>query len=191
MRPPALEIIGVAGSEDAAFAVHGYFQPARENDAAFFAVVNQRNAPGVAAGLITLFQYLQRTAEQIVADLAIGDRPFADLAQLVGTVKCLARPVGFEGEELRHAHRDAVEDALQRADRRVHLVGFDQRDGRVGHPRTLGEFTLRYLVAGADEAQPFADIYAHRRLKGLGWGVECVADRTNVSERPQQIQWLG
>src|SRR5882762_5392597 len=121
VRPAALEIIGVAGPEDAAFAVDRHFQPARENDPAFFAIMHQRDASGVAAGLVTLFQYLQRAAEQIVADLKVRDRPLADLAQLVGTIKRLARPVGFEGEEFRHSHRDTVQDALQRADGRVHL----------------------------------------------------------------------
>src|SRR6478736_3752680 len=164
--PAALEIIGVAGPEDAALAVNSHFQPAREHDPAFLAIVHQRDAPGVAAGLVALLQDLQAATEQIVTDLAIGDRPLADFAQLVGTVKRLARAVGFEGEEFRHPHRDAVQDALERADRRIHLVGFDQRDRRVGHARTLGEFALRYLVAGADESQTFADIDAHPRLRG-------------------------
>src|SRR6476469_9587326 len=79
MRPAAFEIIGVAGPEDAAFAVDRHFQPARENDPAFLAIVHQRDTSGVAAGLVTLLQDLQRPAEQIVADLAIGDRPLADL----------------------------------------------------------------------------------------------------------------
>src|SRR3954464_6541119 len=106
MRPAAFEIIGVTGPEDAAFAVDRHFQPARKNDPAFLAVMDQRDAPGVAAGLVALLQNLQAAAEQIVADLAVGDRTLADLAQLVGTVERLARPVGFEGEEFRHSHRD-------------------------------------------------------------------------------------
>src|SRR5262249_6613577 len=50
MRAAALEIIGVAGGEDAALAVDGYFQPARDDDAAFLAVMHERHAAGVAAG---------------------------------------------------------------------------------------------------------------------------------------------
>src|SRR4051794_591864 len=32
MRPAAFEVIGVAGAEDAAFALHRHFQPARQHD---------------------------------------------------------------------------------------------------------------------------------------------------------------
>src|SRR5437763_17198019 len=146
--------------------------------------MNQRNAPRITARFVTLLQYLQAAAEQIIADLAKRDLALADLGQLVGAVKRLALPVGFEGEELRHSHRDAVQNALQCADGRVHLVGFDQRDRRVGHPRTLGKLTLREFVAGADEAQPFADIDAHHRLWGWECAVDYVADRTNAIELP-------
>src|SRR5712691_1288093 len=143
MWAAALEIVSIAGSEDPAFTIHGHLESAAENDTAFFAIVNQRDTSGVATRFVTLLQDLERAAEQVIADLTKGDRPFADFAQLVGTVKRLARPVGFEREEFRHSHRDAIENALERADRGVHLVGFDQRDRRIGHPRTLGEFTLR------------------------------------------------
>src|SRR4029079_11219102 len=66
-------------------------------------------------------------------------------------------------KELSEPHREAVEDALERADGGVHLVGFDQRDRRIGHPGTLGEFALRQLVTGANEAESPTDIDAHRK----------------------------
>src|SRR5216683_6317780 len=142
MRAAALEIISVAGSEDPAFAIHSHLESAAEDDAAFLAIVNQRDTSGVATRFVTLLQDLERAAEQVIADLTKGDRSFADFAQLVGTVKRLARPVGLEREEFRHSHRDAIQNALERADRGIHLVGFDQRDRRVGHPGTLGQLTL-------------------------------------------------
>jgi len=58
MWPAAFEIIGVAGPEDAALAVDRHFQPAGENDPAFFAVMHQRDTSGVAAGLVALLQNL-------------------------------------------------------------------------------------------------------------------------------------
>src|SRR5438132_3307728 len=91
VRAAALEIIGIAGAEDAALGIDGHFQPTRDDDAAFLAVMHQRHAAGVAAGAVMLAQNLQRAAEQIVADLQIGDRLLADLGQFVGAIKRLAR----------------------------------------------------------------------------------------------------
>src|SRR4051794_31929885 len=110
MRPPALEIIGITGAKDTPLAIDGHLDAAGNDDAAFLAVVHQRYAPGVAAGTILLAQDLQRAAEQIVADLHVGDRLLADLGQLVGTIERLARPLRLDGEELRQPHRDAVEN---------------------------------------------------------------------------------
>src|SRR6266550_5385576 len=165
VRPAALEIVGVAGSEDAAFAIDGHLESAAENDAAFLSIVNQRDTSGVTTRFVALLQDLERAAEQVIADLSKGDRSLADFTQLVGAVKRLARPVGFEREEFRHSHRDAIQDALERADRGIHLVGLDERDRRVGHPGALGKLTLGEFVAAADDAQPVADIDAHRRPK--------------------------
>ena len=141
--------------------------------------MNQRDTSGVATPFVALLQDLERAAEQVIADLSKGDRSLADFTQLVGAVKRLARPVGFEREEFRHSHRDAIQDALERADRGIHLVGLDERDRRVGHPGALGKLTLGEFVAAADEAQPVADIDAHRRPKVQDLAVYGVADRTN------------
>ena len=116
MRAAALEVVGVAGSEDATFAINGHLESAAENDTAFFAIVNQRDTSGVATRFVTLLQDLERAPEQVIADLSKGDRSLADLGQFVGPVKCLARPLGFEREEFGHSHRDAVENALERPD---------------------------------------------------------------------------
>ena len=83
MRPPAFEIIGVAGIEDTALVVDGHLQPARNHDAAFLAVMCQRYPAGVAARLVAFLEDLQAPAKQIVADLPIGDRLLADLGQFV------------------------------------------------------------------------------------------------------------
>ena len=143
MRTAAFEIIGIAGIEDAALVVDGHLEPAGDHDAAFLALVNQRHPAGVAAGFVSLLENLQRAAEQIVADLAIGDRLLADLGQFVGSIEGLARPLWLDGEEFGQSHRNAVEDALERADRRIHLVGFDQRDRRIGHAGALRQRALR------------------------------------------------
>ena len=76
-------------------------------------------------------------------------------------IEDLARRLRLEREELGQPHRDAVEDALQRADRRVHLVRFDQRDRRISDAGALGELALRQPVAGPNESQPSTDIDAH------------------------------
>src|SRR5829696_7689470 len=89
MRSPAFEIIGIAGIEDTAFVVDGDLQPARDHDAAFLAVMGQRHPAGVAARLVALLENLQAAAEQIVADLAEGDRFLADLGQFVGAIERL------------------------------------------------------------------------------------------------------
>src|SRR5262245_52043040 len=112
VRAAAFEVIGVAGSKDAALAVNSHFQPAGDDDAAFLAVMHQRHAAGVAAGAVTLMQDLQRAAEQAVADLQIRDRLLADLGQFVRPIKSLARPLRLDGKEFGKPHRDAVEDAL-------------------------------------------------------------------------------
>src|SRR5205085_4595095 len=62
VRAAAFEIVGIAGAEDAPLAVDGHFQPARDDDAAFLAVMHQRHAAGVAAGSVMFVQDLQRTA---------------------------------------------------------------------------------------------------------------------------------
>src|SRR5262245_52154301 len=54
VRAAAFEVIGVAGIEDAALVVDGDFEPAGHHDAAFLAVMGQRHAAGVAAGLVAL-----------------------------------------------------------------------------------------------------------------------------------------
>ena len=133
----------------------------RDHDAAFLAVMGQRHPAGVAAGLVALLEDLQAPAEQIVADLAEGDRLLADLGQFVGAIERLARPLRLDREELGKPHRQAVEDALERADARVHLVRFDQRNRRIGHAGTLRQLALRKLVAGANEAESPTDIDAH------------------------------
>ena len=79
MRAAALEIVGIAGSEDPAFTIHGHLESAAENDTAFLAIVNQRDTSGVATRFVTLLQDLERAAEQIIADLAKGDGSLADL----------------------------------------------------------------------------------------------------------------
>jgi len=147
---------------DTAFVVDGHLQPARDHDAAFLAVMGQRHPAGVAARLVALFQDLQAPAEQIVADLAEGDRLLADLGQFVGAIERLARPLRLDREEFGEPHREAVEDALERADRRVHLVGFDQRDRRIGDAGALGQLALGELVTRPNEAESPTDIDAHR-----------------------------
>src|SRR5882672_8556150 len=161
MRAAAFEIIGVAGIEDAAFVVDGDLEPARDHDAAFLAVMSQRHPAGVAARLVALFQDLQAPAEQIVPDLAEGDRLLADFGQFVGAIEGLARPLRLDREELGKPHRQAVEDALERADGGVHLVRFDQRDRRIGHAGAFCEFALGELVTGPNEAESPTDIDAH------------------------------
>src|SRR6266702_2907372 len=161
MRAAAFEIIGIARIEDAALVLDSDLELAGDYDAAFLAVMHQMDAAGVAAGLVALFQDLEVAAEQIVADLAIGDRLLADLGQLFWAVEDLAPCLRLQRKELGEPHRDAVEDALERADRRVHLVGFDQRDRRIGDAGALGERPLRQLVAGPDESQPSTDVDAH------------------------------
>src|SRR6187402_854174 len=163
MRAAALEVVGIAGIEDASLVLDGDFELSRDHDAAFLAVMNEMHASGVAAGLIALFQNLEVAAEQIVADLAIGDRLLAYLGQLFGAVEDLAPRLRLQREKLGEPHRDAVEDALERADRRVHLVGFDQRDRRIGDAGALGECPLRQLLAGPDESQPSTNVDAHAR----------------------------
>src|SRR6266568_7354401 len=59
-------------------------RPAAENDAALLAIMHQRGTAGVAARLAALLEDLQPAAEHVVADLAIGDQPLADLGQPVG-----------------------------------------------------------------------------------------------------------
>ena len=76
-------------------------------------------------------------------------------------VEDLPLALGFEGEEFGHADRHPVEDALQRAHGRVHAVGLDQGDRRIGHARAFGQRPLRQPVTDADEAQPFAHVDAH------------------------------
>ena len=100
MRPAAFEIIGVAGVENAALVVDGDLEPARNHDAAFLAVMGQRHPAGVAARFVAFFEDLQAAAEQIVADLAEGDRLLADLGQFVGAVERLARALRLDGEKL-------------------------------------------------------------------------------------------
>ena len=146
-----------------------------DHDAAFLALMDQRHPAGVAAGLVAFFENLQRAAEQIVADLAIGDRLLADLGQFVGSIERLARPLRLDGEEFGQSHRNAVEDALERADRGVHLVGFDQRDRRIGHAGALRQLALRQLVTRSERT---AAVHRYRRSSQIP--VAGVSDRTNM-----------
>ena len=50
VRATTLEIIGIAGTQDAPLAIDGDLQPAADYDPAFLAVVDQRHAAGVGAG---------------------------------------------------------------------------------------------------------------------------------------------
>ena len=76
-------------------------------------------------------------------------------------IEGLLRLLRLEGEELRQADRDAVENALQRADRRIGLVGLDQRDRRVGDACALGKLALGQIVQYPQIAQPSAKIEFH------------------------------
>src|SRR3954470_5626992 len=161
MRTPALEVVGIPGIENAALVLDGDFELSRNHDAAFFAVMDEVNASGVAAGFIALLQDLQAATEQIVADLPIGDRLLAHLGQLFAAVEDLAPARRLQREEFGEPHRNAVEDALECPHRRIHLVGFDQRNRRIGDAGAFGEFALRQLLARPDESQPSTDIDAH------------------------------
>src|SRR5260370_24743460 len=184
--PAAFEIIGIAGMEDMALVVDRHLQPAGDHDAAFLAFVNQRHPAGVAAGLVALLQDLQGATEQIVPDLAIRNRLLADLGQFVGAVERFLLPLRLKGEEFGQSHWNTVEDALERADGGIHLVGFDQRDRRIGHAGALCEFALRDLVTRPNESQPSTNIDAHREIPVAG-----VADRANMYLTPQQDQWVA
>ena len=163
MRAAAFEIIGVAGIEDTALVIDGHLQPARDHDAAFFAVMGQRHPAGVAARLVALLEDLQAAAEQIVADLTEGDRLLADLGLFVGAIEGLARPLRLDSEEFGEPHRQAVEDALERTDGGVHLVRFDKRDRRIGHAGALRQLALGELVTRPNEPESPTDIDAHRK----------------------------
>lgn len=117
----------------------------------------ERHTSGVAAGPVMLFEDMQRPAEHIVAALAVGDRLLSDLGQSVGTIEHLAQAFRLDGEELGRPRRNAVPDTLERADRRIHLVRFDQRDRRIGDAGVFSQFPLRQLVAEADEAKSPAE----------------------------------
>ena len=108
-------------------------------------------AEAVAAKTGVAFAHAVFTHTNFFMRLSFGTRQQFDenhpgwrafVGKLVGAVKRLARPVRFEREEFRHSHRDAIQDALERADRGIHLVGLDERDRRVGHPGALGKLSL-------------------------------------------------
>jgi|SRR5579859_1858842 len=67
----AVEVVGVAGAEDAALVAHGHLHAAGDDDAAFLAVVRQRDAAGVGAGGVALLQDLQGAAGQRAAHLPV------------------------------------------------------------------------------------------------------------------------
>ena len=129
----AFEIIGIPRSKDPALIIDCDLQPPGQDNPAFLAVMHQRHFSSVCAGLIAFLQDLKAAAEQVIADLPVGNRPLADLDQFVGPVKRFLRPIGLEGKKLRKPDRDTVENALQRADGWVGRIGLDQRNRRVGH----------------------------------------------------------
>ena len=112
----------------------------------------------VRAGSIALLEYLERPPETVIADLSIGDLALADFDQFSALIKDFAGLLDIKREKLRHADRYAVKNAFERTDRRICLVGFDQRNRRIRHSDTLGEFTLRYVRSKPHVAKPTADI---------------------------------
>jgi len=142
MRAAAFEVVGIARAENAAFVIHCHLQAAGEHDAAFLSFMHQWHLAGIGARLVALLQNLQAAAEEVFADLPIGNGALADFDQFLRRIEGLFRRFRFEGEEFGKSDRDAVENAFQRTDGWIGRIGFDQRDRRIGNAGTLGEFTL-------------------------------------------------
>ena len=152
----------------------------RDHDAAFLAVMGQRHPAGVAARLVAFFQDLQAPAEQVVADLAEGDRLLADLGQFVGAIERLARPLRLDREELGEPHRQAVEDALERADARGSSGSIRSAKSSNWSRRSASPARAATACDGRERSG-----VAHRYRRSSEIPVASVSDRTNMpSSRP-------
>ena len=70
--------------------------------------------------------------------------------------------------------------------RRVHLVGFDQRDRRIGHAGALRQLALGQLVTRPNEAESPTDIDAHRKSLLQVFRIEQICP-----DVAQQNQWVA
>lgn len=142
MWSAALEIIGIAGSEDPALFIHRHLKTAGQHDTALLSFVNKRDLARIGARLIAFLQDLQTTAKQIIADLAIGDLALADLDKLFCRIEGLLRLIRLEGEEFGEPDGNAIENALQCPNGWIGGVRFDQRYSGVCYTSALGQFPL-------------------------------------------------
>ena len=81
VRARALEVVGVAGSERVAFAVHRQLELAANHDATLLSLVVERHLAGVGARCVAFDDHLQLALAKIRADLPVADGTTANLRQ--------------------------------------------------------------------------------------------------------------
>jgi hypothetical protein len=123
MGTAAVEVIGVSGPEHFSLIINSHFETPADHDSSLFPIMHERNAPGIRTGRVAFPEDLQGAPDEVLADLSERYGTLADLHEFVRTVEGLARLHGLKSKELRKPYGNTVEDALERSDGRVSLIG--------------------------------------------------------------------
>jgi hypothetical protein len=83
MWAPTLEVVCIPRTEEFSLIVNGYFQSSRKYYSAFLTVMDKWHLSRIRARLIALFQNLETSPEQVLANLPVGDRTFSDFHKFV------------------------------------------------------------------------------------------------------------
>ncbi|KWV54184.1 hypothetical protein AS026_02650 [Rhizobium altiplani] len=83
MWAPAFEVICIPRPEEFSLIVDGYFQPTREYNSAFLAVMDKGHFSRIRPRLIALLEDLEISPEQVLANLFVGDRTLTDFHKFV------------------------------------------------------------------------------------------------------------
>ncbi len=127
MRDAAVEIVAVAGPEDALLVAHGHLEMPADNDAGFLALVAEFLLAGIRAGCEPLMAELDTPSGTVGPDQLERDAAAAaDLDQLFLLVERLVGLAQVEREELRDRHRKGAEDLAQRCHLRARLAELDE-----------------------------------------------------------------
>lgn len=110
--------------------------------------------PGIGPDLIAFVQDRHGAPELAATDPAQRQLALADFNQLIRLIECGLFGLWLKREEIRQADGDAIQNAAQRPDRRVHLVGLDHRDRGIGHIGPFGQRALRQPLPFAQDSQP-------------------------------------
>lgn len=164
MRNPAVEQIGVPGAKNPPLLPHRHLHPPADDNTPLFAFMAQQDLATVGAGGVAFMQDLQGPTGHVGADLPVADLAAPDLDQFSRREEHPLRPLlrHFQRKELGQPHRNAIQHPLQRSHGRIGAVGFNQRNGGVGHPGPARQFPLAEVLPFTHHPQAGPHTGIHR-----------------------------